>query len=166
MKNKIWLMASMIFFFCLIFQIPVYANSSWHWVSETNPFDILPIVIVLTLVIEYFTVKFFCSLKHSIKLAIIICLANLASFLLPYTFLLLPNVVGYTFKNFIEHTPKYTIGLGYSFLTLASEIPIIFFSLRKEVKSKKNLLIAIIAVNIVTTIMVAIIERVFCSGEW
>ena len=29
-----------------------YANSSWHWISSTRPVDILPVVIVTTLLIE------------------------------------------------------------------------------------------------------------------
>ena len=37
--------------FLLLVSIPqvVSANSSWIWISETRPYDLLPIVIILTL---------------------------------------------------------------------------------------------------------------------
>lgn len=36
-----------------------YANSSWHWVSQTRPYDVLPIAIIVTLLVEIIgTIRF------------------------------------------------------------------------------------------------------------
>ena len=42
----------LILIFMPVLMLNVYANSSWVWISETRPYDILPFVIVITLVIE------------------------------------------------------------------------------------------------------------------
>ena len=51
-------------------------------------------------------------------------------------------------------------------LTLLIEIPIIYNLLKRHVDSKKKLLWSIIGSNIVTTAMVAVIERMVTDGYW
>jgi len=51
-------------------------------------------------------------------------------------------------------------------LTLLIEIPIIYNLLKRHVDSKKKLLWSIIGSNIVTTAMVAVIERMVTDGHW
>jgi len=143
-----------------------YANTSWHWLTESKPFDILPYVVVLTLMIEFVAIGKLNSINSSMKLFLVICLANLASFILPYSVYLLPSATGYTFQMSISYLPLYIVGFGYLLLTLMAEVPIVYFSFRKNVLNRKKLLISIIAVNATTTLFVAIIERVFIKGSW
>ena len=64
--------------------VTVYANSSWHWVSKTRPLDLLPIVIVITLLIEIISINFIPKIRN-LKLVIpSVGLANIVSFLMPY----------------------------------------------------------------------------------
>jgi len=170
MKNKRISAISIVFFlfllFIQLFSIAAYANSSWHWLTKTNPFDVLPFAAIATLVIEYIAIKKSNSISRSLNLFIVICIANIASFILPFAVLLLPSEVGYTFEMSIQHLPKYIVGIGYLLLTLIVEIPVVYFSFQNSVTNKKRLLISIIIVNAVTTIMVAIIERIICRGTW
>ena len=166
MKRKIVACAVLTSLLLLCMCLPVSANSSWHWLTETIPFDILPYVVVLTLLIEYVVIKKVNRLPTSVKPLIVICLANLVSFLLPYARLLKPSSPEFTFEMLLHKMPNYMVGFGYLTLTLMAEVPIIYFSFKNAVSSKKKLLISIVAVNAVTTAMVAVVERVFCRGEW
>jgi len=147
-------------------QTPAYANSSWHWLTETTPFDVLPYVVVFTLLIEFILIKVVNSITGIIKPLVVICLANLASFLLPYVKYLLPSAIGYSFEMSINHLPVYIIGTGYLVLTLAVEVLIVYFCLRKTAGDNKKLLISIIAVNTATTLIVVGVERIFIKGSW
>ena len=166
MRNKRTYTLIIALILCMLLPTTAYANSSWHWLTKTTPFDVLPYAVVLTLLIEYVTVKKLNSIIHPFRLLAIICLANTASFLLPYAILLMPSAVGYTFEMSIKHLPIYIVGFGYLFLTLVAEVPIVYISLRNIVTNRRRLLISIITVNVVTTIMVAAIERIFCRGSW
>lgn len=42
---------------CLLLGVRVYANSSWVWISETRPFDVLPWVAAVTILIEAAAVR-------------------------------------------------------------------------------------------------------------
>lgn len=150
----------------VFFSATAYANSSWHWLTKTTPFDILPYVVVLTLFIEYIMMKNLNSINRPFRLFIIVCFANLVSFLLPYGVLLIPSDVGYTFEMSLKHLPQYTVGAGYLFLTLVAEVPIIYMSLKNVVSNRKKFFVSIIIVNVVTTMMVAVVERIFCRGVW
>lgn len=150
----------------LLLSNTAYANSSWHWISQRTPFDILPYVVILTLLVECIAIRSVNNLQHRIRIIISVCLGNLASYLLPYAFLLTPSAVGYTFEMSINHLPLYTIGIGYLFLTLIAEIPIVYLSLRNVVADRRKLLISIVAVNVVTTILVGVAERIVCNGSW
>ena len=154
---------------CLILAfinpLTAFANSSWYWISETRPYDMLPFVIILTLTIEIAVIQFVCKIKSIAKLIFFIILANILSFASPYIFLLIiPSL--YTFEQTLEHLPFYTIGMAYLFITLFVEIPIVCFTLRKETTNEKALLISTIGVNIFTTILTGIIERTICTGSW
>ena len=166
MKQKKWVSIILAIMLLTCMPITTYANSSWHWLTKTNPFDVLPYAVILTLLIEYVTIKRANSITRSLRLFIVICLANVASFLLPYAILLMPSDVGYTFEMSIRNLPRYIVGSGYLFLTLIAEVPVVYISLKKFITNKKRFLMTIIIVNAVTTIMVAIIERVICKGSW
>ena len=166
MKKKTLINLIAVIAIAMLFPTTVYANSSWHWLTKTVPFDILSYVVILTLVIEYFSLKTVNSIKKHLRLLLVICAANLASYLLPFAILLLPSGVGYTFEMSINRLPIYIIGAGYIVLTLIVEVPAVYFSLRGTVKNKEKLVISIIIVNVITTIMVAVIERIVCKGSW
>jgi len=92
-------------------------------------------------------------------------LANAASFLLPYA-LLLEDPVYPRFDDVLNAGPNYIVGFGFVVLTLLIEIPVIYNLLKKHVDSRKKLLWSIIGSNIVTTAMVAVIERMVTDGYW
>lgn len=150
----------------LLLSIKSYANSSWVWISETRPYSLLPIVIVVTLIIETFAIGFATSKKKQAKVFTIVAIANLLSFLTPY---LINFISAYIekigFEYYVNHYPFYIVGIVYLCITIFIETPIIYVSLKKDCK-KKKLILTIIISNIVTTCIVAIIERVLCSGSW
>ena len=153
--------------FAVLFMIPVHAcaNSSWGWISEKRPYDVLPFIIAVTLIIETIAVNFIPKIHRPLKAFITVCAANHISFLAPYFFAYtIPSL--YTFKQELEHTPFYTIGITYLFITIAIELPIVYNILKKDTENKKTLMITIIAVNILTTIICAVTERIICYGEW
>ena len=51
-------------------------------------------------------------------------------------------------------------------MTLAVELPVVYKVMKKHVQNKRMLLWTIIGSNTVTTIMVAIIERMITEGAW
>ena len=140
----------------------VYANSSWHWISKTRPFDVLPIAIMVTLIVECVGIIKFAKTNRG-RSVFVILLGNLASFLAPY---LLALNSWYGFENTINHTPFYSIGIGYLVITLLVEFPIVFFGLQKNVVSKKRLIFTIIFTNVITTVFTCILERTLCQGAW
>ena len=150
----------------LAFPLTVFANSSWYWISETRPYDVLPFVIIFTLVIEVVSVYFIGKAKALTKLIFFVLLANVLSFAAPYVFLYTtPNLV-YTFEQQLNNTPFYTVGIIYLITTVVIEVPIVYYALRKSSENTKRLLCSIIGVNIITTVITAIIERTVCTGSW
>lgn len=166
MKSKRMFTLILIVVFSPILTTAAYANSSWHWLTDEVSVSILPYVVVMTLLIEFGVLKFVNSIKPTLKLFAIVCLANVASFLLPYAALLLPSDVGYNFEKSINHLPIYTVGLCYLLLTLAAEVPILYNAFKNTAASRKRLLISIAAVNTITTIIVAAVERTLFKGIW
>lgn len=156
----------LIFTFLLCFIPTVaYANSSWYWVSETRPYDVLPVVIALTLIIETVSVVAFAGAKnHKLKVFIVVLIGNLLSFGAPY--LLAATDILYTFNQMLEHTPLYNVGIAYLVVTLVIEMPIVYNTLKKDVKSRKKLLFTILFSNVITTLITYIAERIFCYGKW
>ena len=156
----------LVLIFLPVFILNVYANSSWVWISKTRPHDVLPFVIIITLVIEFLFVYFVGKIKNPIKAIAFILLANILSFVAPYLFLLIFPAQPYSFEETLEHSPFYIVGLVYLIMTLVVELPIVYFALKKSTPNAKKLLYSIIGSNILTTVLTAIVERVFCSGSW
>jgi len=72
----------------------------------------------------------------------------------------------YSFTEVFETMPNYIIGLGYLFLTLIIEIPVVYLFFRKDVENKRKLFYVTLCANIATTALVAVVERVVCRGSW
>ena len=149
----------------LIVPQAVFADSSWCWLTDTRPFDILPPVALATIVIEVLAIWLIPNTGKLMKTAVAVILANAASFLLPYA-LLLNDPVYPKFDDMLNAGPNYIVGAGFVILTLVLEIPIVYNLLKKHVDNKKKLLWSIIGSNIVTTAMVAVIERMVTNGYW
>ncbi|MCI5869519.1 MAG: hypothetical protein MR224_08405 [Dorea sp.] len=68
----------------------------------------------------------------------------------------------------IENDHIYTVSVLYFLLTILAEAPIVYFVLRKDagIHCTKRLLTSIVFSNLVTTIMVAVVERIICQGSW
>ena len=148
--------------------VTVYANSSWHWIT-TSPMKVLAYVIILTLFIEIAFVFAMGKIKSFKRVFYVISLANLFSYLAPYierAYRFIPTSGGFSISAAFNKGPYYMILSGYLLLTIIIELPITFFLLRKHAKSKKMLAVSILSANIITTIAVAIIERVVCVGQW
>ena len=122
----------------LILPQAVFADSSWCWLTDTRPFDILPPVALATIVIEVLAIWLIPNTGKLMKTAVAVILAG----------------------------PNYIVGAGFVILTLVLEIPIVYNLLKKHVDSKKKLLWSIVGSNIVTTAMVAVIERMVTDGYW
>jgi len=149
----------------LILPQAVFADSSWCWLTDIRPFDILPPVALATIVIEVLAIWLIPNTGKLMKTAVAVILANAASFLLPYA-LLLNDPVYPKFDDMLNAGPNYIVGAGFVILTLVLEIPIVYNLLKKHVDSKKKLLWSIVGSNIVTTAMVAVIERMVTDGYW
>jgi len=142
-----------------------YADSSWCWLTDNRPFDILPPVALATIVIEVLAIWLIPHTEKFIKTAIAVILANAASFLLPYA-ICLNDPVYHDFDRVLDAGPNYIVGIGFLMLTFMIEIPIVYNLLKKHVESRRKLLWTIVGSNIITTVMVAIVERVVTDGYW
>lgn len=152
----------------LMIPLQVYANSSWVWISEKRPYDLLPVVIVATLLIESLVINYIASIRQYKKVFSVVLLANLVSFLIPYLLewincIMIPI---YDFSDSLEAGPFYNVGGLYLLCTLAAEVPIVYNLFKNVVTNKRRLMITIAAVNVITTVLVAIVERKFCYGSW
>ena len=165
MKKRITRVIVITCFVLLIIPQAVFADSSWCWLTDTRPFDILPPVALATIVIEVLAIWLIPHTGKLMKTAVAVILANVASFLLPYA-LLLNDPVYPKFDDMLNAGPNYIVGAGFVILTLVIEIPIVYNLLKKHVDSKKKLLWSIVGSNIVTTAMVAVIERMVTDGYW
>lgn len=160
--------ASLCFLLILFFSLPVYANSSWRWISETRPYDVLPFVVIVTLLAETVTIGRWAAIREYGRVFCFVLVGNLCSFAAPYLFqyLVCASEQLYSFSQALEHLPVYIVGAGYLVVTLLVELPIVYFSLRKSAQNKPRLLPAILCINVITTIFTAIVERIFCRGMW
>lgn len=156
-------------YFCAMLNIlVVHANSSWHWISEIRPYDILPWAILGTILIEWIILWKYLKLNDKkFKVLILIVIANFSSFLFPYLFDWFWQYPMYSsLEQLFNHGPYYIIGLSYLILTCLVEFPIIYLALRKNVSNKKKLICTIILINVLTTILIAILERIITQGSW
>lgn len=154
----------------LVLCIPkvVYADSSWIWFTTTAPYQLLPFVAVLTIVIEYLMIKNILHIQNKKRVLIAVCISNLVSFtfMVPYFAIYYQDGVYETIKQTFESIDFYTINSAYLFLTLIIECPIVYAIVQDEIHDKKKSLGVIAAANVVTTVMVAAIERIACRGSW
>ena len=149
--------------------VPIYANSSWHWISETRPYDVLPYVIAMTLIIETAAVVLVGKVHRIGKVFCFISLANLLSFLAPYllNWMIFSDEHIYpTYAYFLERIPVFPVGIGYLLITLAVELPLVYGMLKKDTERRKRLLWTIITANVITTILTYIVEHHYCYGRW
>ena len=152
-----------------VFTFNVSANSSWVWISETRPYDILPFVIIVTLLIETFAVNIGAKIDNWYKTFFAVLVGNIISFVVPY--IGYSNTTpyadaGYTLSEIINRGPYYTVGTAFLLLTLIIELPVVYFLLKKDADNKKKLAVCIVAANVITTAFVALIERILCYGHW
>lgn len=152
--------SSLLLLLICFLPITACANSSWVWIAETRPIDILPFVVVGTLVFETMVILFMARPQNKKKALAVICLGNLLSFLAPYVLRFLGEVQVPTFGKY------YIVGTIFLAATLAVEFPIEYYMLVKDSQRKRWLVAAIILANIVSTGSVALIERTFCRGYW
>ncbi len=153
-----------------IYPAIIYANSSWHWVTR-SPKKVLPIAVFLTLVLETIGIATYNKIKNKGKVLFIVTIANIVSFILPYVeraYRHMPTsgTWFWAWHSAFDSGPYYMVLFGFLFLTLIAEIPIVYYYLGKKVDNKKKLLYSIISVNIVTTLIVAVLERLLCRGQW
>lgn len=148
----------------------IYANSSWCWVTR-SPKKVLPIAVFLTLVLETMGIATYNKIKNKGIVLFIVTIANIVSFILPYVeraYRHMPTsgTWFWAWRSAFDSGPYYMVLFGYLFLTLIAEIPIVYYYLRKKVDNEKRLLYSILSVNIVTTLIVAVLERLLCRGQW
>ena len=159
-------------------MITISANSSWHWLTKA-PQSILHIVIIATLVIETIIIVFANNIKPQgrFKTFIVIAIANVFSYVFPY----LGAVFSYEGQQFyggmgifeavdayVNKMPIYIVGPGLLFFTIIIEIPIIYYSLvsRQQTMNKKRAIASIVVANLVTFLLVFVVERTFFFGSW
>ena len=150
------------------FPMLASANSSWVWISETRPYDILPFVIIGTLLIETVAVNLMGKVGNWYKTFFAVLVGNIISFVVPYIGYSnsLYGQMGYTLSQIIDRGPYYTVGAAFLLLTLIIELPVVYFLLKKDADNKKKLALCIVLANIVTTVLVAVVERTLCYGRW
>ena len=168
MKYKIILIAICINIFLILFPSSVYANSSWHWVT-VSPMVVLPFAIIFTLLIETASVVKFGKVANSKKAFLVVALANLLSFIAPYlvrAYHFIPTSGGFSIMAAFNKGPYYMILSGYLILTIIVELPVVYQMFKKATSNKKSLITAILLSNIVTTLLVAVFERIICVGRW
>ena len=149
-----------------LFSLNAFADSSWVWISEKRPFDILPWVALGTILIEWLSIWLIPKTGHSLKVLGIVMIANVASFLLPYAFLKADLSWYGTFEHILDSGPHYIVSGVFLMLTIIIEMPIVYNALKKQVQDRKVLKVVIIVSNIITTAGVAIVERLITEGYW
>lgn len=164
-NNKMTLVLIMIVVIAL-FPLNAFADSSWIWISEKRPFDILPWVAIGTILIEWLSIWLIPKTGQALKALRTVTLANAASFLLPYAFLKASLSWYGTFDHILDSGPHYIVSGAFLLLTIIIEMPIVYNVLKSNVQSKRMLQITIIVSNIITTAGVAVIERLITEGHW
>ena len=149
------------------FSFTAFANSSWAWISETRPYDVLPFVAIATLAIETAALNLTLKIGNWHKVFSGVLIGNLISFAVPYIgYSNTPPYYDMPLSYILERGPFYTVGAAFLFLTVAVELPFMYFWLKKSVKNKKLLVLVTVVANVVTTAMVALAERLLCEGYY
>ncbi len=169
-KYKFFSYTVLTFSLTVMFTITASANSSWVWITETRPYDVLPFVIVITLLVETLAIDNIAKIGKWTKTFFAVLIGNILSFLMPYfiyaNFTEPYSSAGYSLKEILGSGPYYTVGGAFLLLTIITELPFTYLFLRKECENKKKLVTVIVGANVVTTVFVAITERLLCQGRW
>ena len=67
----------------------VWANSSWVWLTDRQPYQLLPAAAALTVLIETVMIKTCLGIQKTGKVLAVVLAGNLISFLIPYLFVYL-----------------------------------------------------------------------------
>ena len=171
MKRKLRILVPMLILLLFGGLTTVSANSSWHWVT-VSPFVVFPFAVVFTLLIETVAIKKIARTASLKKTLLVVGLANLASFLAPYLFRAwrsIPTSGGFNLLDAFNRGPYYIILGGFLALTLLVEVPVVVWLLHRELPEKTTrtrLIFTTVIANIVTTLLVAVCERLLCRGQW
>lgn len=165
--KTIWVCILMVIF---LYPISAYANSSWHWVTY-SPKKILPYAVFFTLIIETLGIAALGKVNEKRRTFTVVAIANIVSFVFPYIeranrFRAVAGGFIYAWDKAFNSGPYYLILFGYFVLTLALEIPVVYFLLKEHSRNRRNLLYAIVLFNLITTAGVFIIERLVSHGQW
>ena len=160
--------AGMLVLLLVLSSQTVWANSSWVWLTDRQPYQMLPAAAALTVLIETVMIRTCLGIQRTGKVLGVVLAGNLISFCLPYLFIWLEGrEMGFRgFGEIIEKGPNYMVGTIYLILTVAAEVPIVSWGLRKEIRDRKKGCLVTAAANVLTTVMVAVIERILCYGQW
>ena len=151
---------------CML-PITASANSSWRWLSEVRPYDVLPFVAVITITMETAALWFVLEKKHLVRIAVIVVIANLLSFAAPYLWMNFEMHVEElkSFSWLMENGYYYTVSGVFLFMTLMIETPLVFLTLRKNAGNKWRFLLTAVGANVITTLITAAAERICCYGH-
>ncbi len=159
----------------LLLPAAASANSSWHWLGD-DPTSLLPIAVVLTISIELGIIVIHGKVPRKAVMLLIgaasIVAANMVSYILPYASLALEAVRVYgrdsseALSWAISKGPFYIIRPMSLILMLVCEYPVVYFSMRWAVKDMRVLSRSIIIANVITTALVALMERIIIRGSW
>lgn len=159
--------ALVVLMICLL-PMTASANSSWIWLSEARPYDVLPFVAVITIAIETAALWYVLEKRHLVKISVVVVIVNLMSFAAPYLFLY-DETIRMPLKPYtalMEYGYYFTVGVVFLLMTLLVELPLVFFILRKHADQKWRFLLTVVGMNVVTTLITAAAERIFCYGHW
>ncbi len=149
------------------FSLTAFANSSWVWITASRPYDVLPFVIAFTLAAETFFIAHFGEIESKSRVFVSVLIGNLLSYAMPY--IVYSNTMYgeyYGLKGALDRSPYYTVGIYFLVMTLVAELPVVYLSLKKKSGDKKALAISIVIINVLTTLVVALVERLLCRGHW
>ncbi len=113
----------------LCFPLVARADSSWVWITETRPYDVLPFVVVGTLLIETLSIWLIPHTRRLSKVFWVVCLGNGLSYAAPYFFQLFNPV--YSFQKALN-THFYNVSISFLIVTLVIEGPIEYYMLEKR----------------------------------
>ena len=166
-KNNTLMSVTFALIMTFSFSVTAFANSSWHWITKSRPYDVLPFVIVFTLIAETYAIAYFCKIESKSTVFVPVLIGNLLSYAMPFI-IESQSMYGeyYGLKGALDRGPSYTVGTAFLVMTLVAELPVVYLSLKKKAENKKALAITIVAINVLTTVAVALIERIICRGQW
>lgn len=149
----------------VLIGMPVSANSSWVWISQTRPYDVLPWVALVTIIIETICLKRVLREERWKKVFAVTLVANLLSFAAPYVLYSFDPVFVWSGRDW-SGVHLYTVGAVYLLITIAVEMPVVYGCLKKTAQNRKYLMGIIVGSNVATTIITAVAERILCWGKW